>query len=1340
MKKSKILLLFLCLTFFRTYSENLSFYHLSVPEGLSQLSVLSLYQDELNNIWMGTFAGVNKYDGQNFSCYTPHDTHQTPILGNEITAISGNHAGKVFLLSENGISVIKIKNNEIVNVPQSDISAIKMGKKHLWVAVGNVLHFLTPRNQLIRSNIQSPVNEPITAILEHSSGSIWLGSNSGCYIIYPDKSTYYIKSCPLVTALYEDRTGKIWIGTSNNGTMLVDKERNIKMVLNRTNGLSNNFVRCIVEDKLGVVWMGTFAGLNRYDPRTKQINNYTNSPFNQFSISHNSVYSLLIDHQQTLWVGTYYGGVNYVNTNGTLMKYFNLFDEQKKDYNPVMAGCIREDLLHKIWIATDGAGLKSLDLNTGVIQSYTERFGETNYYNNIKSIFVDKDNSLWIGVHLNGLYHFDGKKFAYKPIFISKEIDHYNANIVNDILSMGEDTLLLATHDGVICFNKRNNKSEYLFNKTLHEKSGKKVSTIFLDTKQRLWIGTKGQGLSMYNLRTGAFSKYRFYNGEQPSDREAHKISSNHITQIQEDNSGKIWVATYGGGLNNYNEQKNDFSLCYAHIKGLHKYLQSLSPLNDSILLLGVKSGIAFYNKHTDKIDMEITKGSGFPLEELLDRSLCVTSDHQILVGGKRGIVQLKAKGLSDLHPNSPISFSQLFVNNKEILPGENNGILINTLPFTKSIVLKHKESSFGINIATHNYLKQLPEELEYRLDGYEQDWRKLNFNQTVYYNDIASGKYRLKVRYKNNPTAEVFLDITILAPWYLSWWAFTIYFIIIILLIAFVNKLFKTRKQLTIAEYEKQKIKVINQQKLDFFTNVSHEFRTPLTLIIGQIDNIINGVKIPPSVFRQIQQVHANASKLQTLITELLDFRKQEQGHLKLNVYEIDFDNFIRQIYTTFFEYAQHKQIRYDFRIEGPSVKIWIDPVQMEKVFYNLLSNAFKFTPSGGTIEVICRYADNEIAVEIKDTGCGIKKTDLDKIFNRFYQSEESYNAIPGTTGTGIGLSLVRSIVSLHHSNISVDSEPEKGSVFTVTLQYGNRQFDSGDLKYEAWQTPGESVQTWMSESTETLSAGHDINADIQISGDVPRILIVEDNPELCTFLEELFSPIYSVVTAQNGMEGLQKAKEFQPDLIVSDVMMPVMTGTEMCLNIKTHIDTSHIPVILLTAKTAMEYMVNGLQNGADDYICKPFNSRLLLLRCANLINSRRILQQKYSNGNVSYAQSINALATTQLDKEFAKKTETVLNENFHRSDFDVVALAYEMCMSRTGLFNKVKAIMGVTPLELINNFRLEKSKELMITYPDKPLIDIVEMVGFTSAKYFAKCFKDHFGISIGEFRKKPL
>lgn len=1339
MRKDLLLLFMVILVSVRLYG-NLSFHHLSVNDGLSQLSVLSLYQDELNNIWMGTFAGASRYDGRTFSSFTPHDEHQTPILGNEIISISGDRAGRVFLLSENGLSIINIKNNEIVNIPNSGMTAIRMGKKHLWVAINNQLHFLTPKNQLIKSNIQCSDVEPITAILEHSSGAIWLGSNKGGTIISPGKSDIEIQSCPLITTLYEDRSGNVWIGTGNSGAILVNPKGMIIKTLNRSNGLSNNFIRCIIEDNLRNLWFGSFRGLTQYNPNNNSIINFNNSPFNNYSISHNSVYSLLLDHQQTLWIGTYYGGASYVNMQGNFFQYYSLFDELKKDYAPVMVGCIKEDMKQNIWIATDGAGLKKLDLKTGILKSYTERFGETNYYNNIKSISVDKDNSLWIGVHLKGLYHYDGKRFSYMPIFLSKEIDHYNANIVNDILFF-ENDLLLATHDGVIRFNKKNHKSAYLFNKDLHEKTGKKVSTIFMDNKKRLWIGTKGQGLSKYDFKTQTFTKFKYSNANNLStDSAAHQISSNHITQIQQDKSGRIWVATYGGGLNVYDEKSNSFRSCYPDARGQYKYVQSIISLNDSILLLGVKSGIVLYNNITDKIITEIMKTSGLPLEELLDKSLCVTSDNQILVGGKGGIVHFNTTDLITLQPKSEICFSHLFVNNEEILPLQKNGILSQTLPFTKKITLRHNESSFGVNIATHNYLRQFPEEFEFILNGYDENWLKLSNNQNISYNNIPPGKYTLKVRYKNNPSVSSVLDIHILAPWYLSRWAYIIYSIFVIMLAIFFNNLRKTRLQLTMAEHEKQQIKILNQQKLDFFTNISHEFRTPLTLIIGQIESLINAAKLSPSAFRQIQQVQSNAHKLKKLISELLEFHKQEQGYLRLNVYEIDFYAFIKQIFTTFFEYAQHKQIQYTFNTEGTISNLWVDPVQMEKVFYNLLSNAFKFTPSGGSINILCQYLENSVRISIADTGCGIKKSDLQKIFDRFYQSDGVQNTIPGTTGTGIGLSLAKSIISSHHANIEVFSEPEKGSTFTVTLQYGNAHFDPEELKYDQWLIPGETVETWISETRVAESDETTTPVNIEIKGEMSKILIVEDNRDLCVFLQELFSNMYTVITAQNGAEGLQMAKEHQPDLILSDVMMPVMTGTEMCSIIKTHIDTSHIPVVLLTAKTAIEFMINGLQNGADDYICKPFNSNLLLLRCANIINSRRILQQKYNSGNVSYAQSIDALVTTQLDKEFTEKIASVLNNHMHNTNLDVVFLSSEMCMSRTGLYNKIKAIMGITPLELIKNFRLEKSKELILNYPQKPLIDIVEMVGFSSVKYFTKCFKSHFGISPNEFKKKPF
>ena len=1325
--------LFLCFIFPRIQSENIVFNHLSVQDGLSQLSVLSLYQDERENIWMGTFCGVNVYNGRFFSYLLPQSDKLNSIHGNEITLICGNKKGEVYLLNENGISIINLDDYSIHNLWNANIGTLHAGESGLWVGVKNEL-FLLENGQLQKQDRQPNVKTKISVILENSDKSLFIASAEECIILKPDGKEI---SLPIRngTTFCKTTSGQIWFGTADNGAYLLDANGSIIEHLHSANGLSNNYIRSIVEDEDSNIWIGTFWGLNKYNPHDNKTKIYINSLLNQHSISHNSVYALLKDKQKNIWIGTYYGGVSYFNNVGNNFEYYDLVDSDNKPLNTIIAGCLQEDESGNLWIATDGAGLKRMDRSTGVIYSYKEKFGNSEYYNNIKTIHLDTNNDLWIGIHLGGIYHYHNGKFTHIPIKIEGKGDIHNTNVVNDIIDFDNNNFLLATLDGVILFDKKTGISSYYFDKDLRQKIGTRIQNIFLDSKQRLWIGTKGEGLSMYNLRTKIFNKYQL---EKNSNY--NQISNNHITEVIEGYSGEIWVSTYGGGLNLYSEQSNDFIPYKSEKYGFStNYLQSVKSVNDSLLLIGGKSSLILFNNKKKQLVYEIDYKQGFPLEELLERTLLVTKDKKIYAAGKNGVVHYTTTELGNLKvKNIPITFDKLVVNNKEIAPNDGSGILTATLSSTKEIILRHNQSTFSFDFAAPNYISQIQNEYEYLLENYDNEWRKIVSKEMISYTNIPAGSYTLLLRSINNPEQISFIKIKILPPWYASWWAYCIYLSIAIILISLFIHSQITKRKLHSAEIEKQQGEILNQQKLQFFTNISHEFNTPLTLILGQIENLLNNMQLQQNVFSKIIRIQNNALRLKRLISELLEFRKQEQGIYKLNVYKMDFTHFVKDIFMSFYEYATQKDIEYSFISEGNEKPVWIDPIQMEKVFYNILFNAFKFTSSPGKIEFKVIYESNLLNIYISDTGKGIKKENMNLIFNRFYQSSNDNYHI--TEGVGIGLSLSKNIITLHKGEISVTSEENKGSTFCISLLYENNHFKKEEIHPEEWREPFSTIDSF--KDYDPAENDEERNNEFIISskpiGDKPTILIVEDNEELQLHLKSIFEHNYNVILASNGKEGFNLAKENSPDIVLSDIMMPEMSGTEMCVKLKSDFETSHIPVVLLTAMISQNHMVAGLQQGADDYIGKPFNSKVLLLRCANIINTRRNLQNKYSN-NPSSFNSLE-LATNELDKQFLSKIDEFLEENIENPNLDVLEMAQHMCMSRSSFYNKIKSITGMTPLEVINSYRHKKAIKILLTEPKINMMDLSVQIGFNSPKYFSKSFKAHYGCTPSQYIKKIM
>lgn len=584
----------------------------------------------------------------------------------------------------------------------------------------------------------------------------------------------------------------------------------------------------------------------------------------------------------------------------------------------------------------------------------------------------------------------------------------------------------------------------------------------------------------------------------------------------------------------------------------------------------------------------------------------------------------------------------------------------------------------------------------------------------------------------KENLDEEVHLNIHVSAPFYATVWAYFFYLLCLLgVMIAFIR--FKTRQaalksSLEFERKEKERIEELNQVKLRFFTNISHEFRTPLTLILGQIE-VLMQMDLGTTIYNRILRIYKNAWYMRNLISELLDFRKQEQGYLKLKVEEQNLVAFTRQIYMCFYEYAQKKEITYRFDNVEETISVWFDSKQLQKVIFNLLSNAFKYTPNKGSIRVEVRMLASQAIVSVCDTGVGIPEEHISKIFERFYQTDNSSSF---TLGTGIGLALAKGIMNMHHGKIDVESTVGKGTKFTLSLPLGNRHFSDEEM---ATVESRESViiseavpmlpfEQIMDVEEEKTKVQENIKEE-----DKPIILLVDDNEELLSMLEDLFLPIYKVYIAHDGREGLEMARQIQPDLIISDVMMPEMSGKELCYKIKTNVELSHISVVLLTAQTSVEYVVEGLMFGADDYVTKPFNVKVLIARCNNLIKNKKRLIAHYAGKTITESPVTEAI--NERDKELLAKCVNIIKENFENPAFDVTALASELCVGRSKLYMQFKQMTGLTPNEFILKIKLDEAMSLLKNHPELNISEISIRLGFSSPRYFSKSFKAFFGVA---------
>ena len=680
------------------------------------------------------------------------------------------------------------------------------------------------------------------------------------------------------------------------------------------------------------------------------------------------------------------------------------------------------------------------------------------------------------------------------------------------------------------------------------------------------------------------------------------------------------------------------------------------------------------------------------------------------------------------------LNFDKLFIFNEEICPNDQSGILTDILAKTSDIYLSYKQNNITVEFASFNYNNDRNCLFEYRLEGFDKAWTQTT-GTTITYTNLPPGEYILRARPlagKENLDEEVHLNIHVSAPFYATVWAYFFYLLCLLgVMIAFIR--FKTRQaalksSLEFERKEKERIEELNQVKLRFFTNISHEFRTPLTLILGQIE-VLMQMDLGTTIYNRILRIYKNAWHMRNLISELLDFRKQEQGYLKLKVEEQNLVAFTRQIYMCFYEYAQKKEITYRFDNVEETISVWFDSKQLQKVIFNLLSNAFKYTPNKGSIRVEVRMLASQAIVSVCDTGVGIPEEHISKIFERFYQTDNSSSF---TLGTGIGLALAKGIMNMHHGKIDVESTVGKGTKFTLSLPLGNRHFSDEEM---ATVESRESViiseavpmlpfEQIMDVEEEKTKVQENIKEE-----DKPIILLVDDNEELLSMLEDLFLPIYKVYIAHDGREGLEMARQIQPDLIISDVMMPEMSGKELCYKIKTNVELSHISVVLLTDQTSVEYVVEGLMFGADDYVTKPFNVKVLIARCNNLIKNKKRLIAHYAGKTITESPVTEAI--NERDKELLAKCVNIIKENFENPAFDVTALASELCVGRSKLYMQFKQMTGLTPNEFILKIKLDEAMSLLKNHPELNISEISIRLGFSSPRYFSKSFKAFFGVA---------
>lgn len=1342
--------------------NTLFFRHLNTNDGLSNNTVYAINEDTLGFIWIGTRSGLNRFDGHGFRVYD----HNNGLRNVFINTIFRDSRGRMWVGTQGGgISRYEYETGDFTSfvhdplkpnsISHDDVQAIvEDSRENLWIGTHegglNLLEMAT--NKVTRIPIQKMLPEGyhidrINTMLVESDSLIWIGTLDGLFYYNPVKNRIaplLINGTPInarILALFMEGTGKLWLGTQS-GIIKLDKDlHKAEYITAGKTGLSSDLVVDIKQSHDGRILIATDGGgLNIYDPATGEYTSFLNNANSPNSISNNSVYAIFIDSYKGLWVGNYIGGINYYSEYDWKFQpvKHELNDPQSLSDNHVR--CFYQDRQGIMWIGTLG-GLNEYDPASGKFKVYTSIRNDAGSLasNSVLSIFEDRDGRMWIGTFGGGICILDRRTNSFRkfrhPDDPSGSLE--KANIYSIIETPG-NKLCIASLGGIYLLDRNTNRMKR-FQTSNSRLSNNTVKVLCKDKYGNIWAGTNF-GINKLNHETGEIKVYSH------SNTNPNSLSNNRILSILNAEDGKLWIGTEGGGVSVFDPQSEKFYSITASDGLPDNVVNSILQDDLGVYWLATNKGLARYDPAKNKIRV-YTSADGLQANEFNQNAALKTKDGNLYFGGVNGYNTISPGNLIPDFSPPRVILTDLYISNKLVSVGDNQSPLNKQLFLEKKITLSY-ETTFEIDFAALGFINKGKFQYSYILKGLTDDWTGFREIRSASFSNLPPGLYTFMVRTRNNDGVQngtpASIMIRILPPLWKTWWAFSLYALIILgLLFLFMRyniSWIRVKNQLILERKEKEQLEELNQMKLGFFTNISHEFKTPLTLILGYLDNMKNNGNLRQS--DTLVNIEKNAHRLLILINQLLEFRKAENGLMKLKASKGNIVHFLNDIRDSFAEFARMKSIKFELNTIGPVPEIWFDAEKVEKIMYNLLSNAFKYVYPGGTIEInlTCREADHSglphgfgdyLEVVVKDTGQGMSEEDLKNLFNRFYQQSKDINKNQNAEGSGIGLAYSKKLVELHHGEITVQSEQGAGSSFIIKLPVGKDHLSDDEIKEDV------NFQLKM-DYQELTGAMHDESLPAEKAPEEnennPILLVVDDNPMICSVIIEKFHHEYQVITAGNGIEGLDKARKYVPDAIISDVLMPGMDGIEFCRTIKAELLTCHIPVILLTAKSDDDSQIQGIRTGADAYIAKPYNPDLLQATLINLVNSRKVLRNKFY-GKEQFVPS--EVVSNKMDEKFLHKLIGLVEESANEETIDITNLCREIAMSRSALYRKLKALTGNSIQDFIRMVKLRKASR-MLQETTLTISEIAYQSGFPNTKHFSTSFRKQFGKTPSEYRQR--
>jgi len=1347
-------------------SNQYKFSHLDVTNGLSDDHINCIYKDYKGYMWFGTTSGgLSRYDGYKFKTFK-HDAKDTCSLGeNYVVHIDPGPENLLWVFTKSSLSIYNSSTEKFTNniagvlagykIVTTQITAVRKDNSGLfWFVTKNQgVYSYNPSKRLTEfynSSLTSKVplhSDNVADIAADKENHLWMIYDDGV-IDQLDPANGKIltrftgmarvtghKKTPYSFVIDDQQSLWIYANALPTGVYCYSPVANKLSYYSKETAdgrLNSNIVNSVVQADDNKIWIGTdHGGINVFDRGTHHVTYIKNKPDDAASLSGDCI-NLYKDDADIIWAGTFKQGIDYYH-NGIiqfpLVKHFAA-DKASLPYEDVNS--FVEDEKHNLWIGTNGGGLLYYDRANNSFKQFKHNPADPNSISNdiIIRVFIDHERKLWIGTYFGGLEHFDGNKFVHY-----RHNDNIPGSISDDrvytIIEDSKKNLWVGTFAGGLnIYDRATNSFRHPQYPMLSD-----YTAIFCEDKNgNMWIG-RDKGIDVIQSKTNTIKHYLYAPGNKNS------LACSDVNIIIQDSRGLMWVGTKDG-LNIIDPQTGSFIDVREKINLPATNISNIIEDNGGRVWLSTTSGLVSVSvaKAGSDYNFQVNKyneSDGLQGREFNVYASYKTHEGELIFGGPHGFNLFNPAKVNIFKPKQDLRFTDLQLFNKSVAVGDTvNGsvILTNAISETKAITLGHKDNVFSIEFADFDYFNPDKVTYQYMLEGFDKGWLTASgSDRKATYTNLDAGDYTFKVRAKNinspDEASMISLKITILPPFWKTKLAYFIYALLIAGILLYIRQrgIMKLKRQfeaqhakleaerkIANEREEARRVHRLDLMKIKFFTNISHEFRTPLTLILSPIENMIKSEQNPDQQ-QHLVMIKRNGKRLLNLVNQLLDFRKMEYNELRLSLAKGDLVQFIKDVFQSFTDIASQKQIQYHFESDVQSLVTNFDHDKIERVFFNLLSNAFKFTPPGGHVSIIVGMSPTvngskrSLEVKVTDTGIGIAKENQERIFQRFFQDNVPENLL--NQGSGIGLSITKEFVKMHGGTIALESEPDYGTCFTISIPVKELFEDHPVAKPEF----GEHVVHALK-----------IAEDAPGANKKPAILLIEDNDDLRFYLKDNLRNTFHIIEATNGKDGWQKALALHPKLIVSDINMPGMNGIELCKKIKTDSRTSQIPVILLTALTGEEDQMAGLDSGASDYVVKPFNFEILLSRIHNLLRTQQAMKNTYQKQIDIQAQEIEVVSE---DEKFVRTALEYIEANVANTSLSVETLSAHLNVSRGSLYKKLLTLTGKTPVDCIRTIRLKRATQLLAK-SQRNIASVAYDVGFNNPAYFAKVFREEYGM----------